>query len=171
VVARVSNYAFPPNRLAQIGNDVRAAVHADPRGYDPCLVAAFLGVERESGRSVAVTVATDAEGLRQSPSEPRDAEPAQVAQHDVEQAYVADSDAFEAGTTPRLHLSPGTAWQAPEQDPDDLVYAAFALARGTRGGTLLVAFAEWPAWTRRIRRSADVYDVEYFMVRHGSQVG
>jgi hypothetical protein len=168
MVARVSSYAFAPELLAQIGKGVRAAVHAGPRGYDARLVAAFLGVERVSGRSVAVTVASDERALGETPSEPRDAEPTAVSQYDVVHAYVADPDAFEASTTPRLHLSPGTTWRPPERDPDGLLYAGFAL-QGPHGG-MLVAFAEWPAWAQRTRQGSDVYDLEYFMVRHASPV-
>jgi hypothetical protein len=168
VVARVSTYAFPPERLAEIGEEVRAAVHADRGRYDARILAAFLGVHRVSGRAVAVTVASDDDALRATPAEPRNAEPAKVAYYDVEQTYVADGDAFDASKTPRLHLSAGTAWHAPDEDP--LVFAAFALEPRTSEGTLLVAFAEWPAWTERSGRNDEVYDLEYLMVRHGAPV-
>ena len=167
MVARVSHYDFPPERLAEIGEAVRAAVHAERGGYDTRLLAAFLGVDRQSGRSVAVTVASEEDALASSHAEPRDAEPSDVVRYDVAEAYVADPDTFEACATPRLHLSTVAAW-APQDDP--LVGAAFALERGEAVATLLVAFAEWPQWMQRTGRTADVYDLEYFMVRHGAPV-
>jgi hypothetical protein len=167
VVARVSRYDFPPERLTHIGEALRAAVRAQRGGYDARVFAAFLGVDRESGRSVAVTVATEKGGLERRYAEPSGAEPHDVVEYEVGEAYVADPDAFEAIGTPRLHLSAGP-WRASEQDP--LVGAAFALERREPAETLLVAFAEWPDWTQRTGREADVYDIEYFMVRHGSPV-
>ena len=164
MVARVSTYEFPPERLTKIGEQLRAAVHARRGGYDPRILAAFLGVDRESGQSVAVTIASDDAALLETPAEPEGFEAVDVAVYDVGETYVAEPEHFEASVSPRLHVLRGEAWR----EPDELVDAAFALRRATEP-PLLVAFAEWPEWTERVG-GAEVYDLEYFMVRHGAPV-
>jgi hypothetical protein len=164
VVARVRTYAFPPERLSDIGRDVRAAVHAEPRGYDERIAAAFLGVDRETGSSVAVTVAGAEDALRRSPAEPHEVEPAEAEDYTVTRAFVAAPDALDTSTAPRLYLSRA---QTSKQGPSDLVYAAFTLERASSPEALAVVFAEWPEWGERAGVRSDVYDLEYFLVRHG----
>ena len=65
---------------------------------------------------------------------------------------------------PRLHLVRAETWHG----PDELVYAAFVLTSETEAPRL-VAFAESPEWSERVD-GAEVYDLEYVMVRHGAPV-
>ena len=164
MIARVASYALPPDRLTRIGKQVRAAVHAVRGGYDARLLAAFLGVDRSSGRSVAVTIASDVDAVALTHAEPGGYEPVGVAAYDVTETYLAEPDHFDASVSPRLHLVRGAAWQ----EPEELVYAAFVLTSETET-PLLVAFAESPEWSERVG-GAEVYDLEYFMVRHGAPV-
>ena len=164
MIAGVATYELPPDRLTRIGKHVRAAVHARRGGYDPRLLAAFLGVDSASGHSVAVTVASDDEALEQTPAKPAGYEPVDVGAYEVVETFLADPDHFDASVNPRLHLLRGGPWR----EPDELVYAAFALTSETKA-PLLAAFAEWPEWTERAG-GAEVYDLEYFMVRHGAPV-
>jgi hypothetical protein len=164
VIAGVAGYALPPDRLTRIGKQVRAAVHAVRGGYDPRLLAAFLGVDRSSGRSVAVTIASDEDALELSPARPTGYAPLDMAAFDVAEAYLAEPDDFDASVNPRLHLVRGGVWP----EPDELVHAAFMLTSETEA-PLLVAFAESPEWSELVD-GAEVYDLEYFMVRHGAPV-
>jgi hypothetical protein len=160
--ARVSRYDIPTDELTAVGRELRAAVRAKRGGYDTRLLAAFLGVDRESGRSVAITVASDEEALRRSPAEPDGFEPTAVARYDVGEAYLAEPERFDATVNPRLYIVRGERWR----EPDELVDAAFGLGSATES-PLVVAFAEWPEWGQRVG-AAEVYDLEYFMVRHGA---
>jgi hypothetical protein len=164
VIARLSTYELPPERLTEIGEQLRAVVRARRGGYDPRILAAFLGVDRESGHSVAVTIASDDEALLKTPAEPEGFEAVGVTVYDVVETYVAEPKHVDASVSPRLHVIRGEAWR----EPDELVDAAFALTRATEP-PLLVSFAEWPEWTERVG-GAEVYDLEYFMVRHGAPV-
>jgi hypothetical protein len=160
--ARVSLYDIPPGELTAVGRDLRAAVHVNRGGYDTRLLAAFLGVDRESGYSVAITIASDEEALRRSPAEPEALEPTAVARYEVAEAYLAEPEHFDASVNPRLYVLRGQSWR----EPDELVDAAFGLS-SAREPPLVVAFAEWPGWAERVG-GAEVYDLEYFMVRHGA---
>jgi hypothetical protein len=164
MVARMSRYEFPPGRLTEIGERLRTVVRGRQGGYDPRILAACLGVDRESGRSVAVTIASDEEALAHTPAEPEGAEAMDAALYDVPETYVAAPERFDTYASPRLHLLRGEA----RREQDELVGAAFALTRAAER-PLLVAFAEWPEWVERVG-GADVYDLEYFMIRHGAPV-
>ena len=131
-------------------------------GYDKRILAAFLGVERDTGDAVAITIHDGLPSL-DGPPEPDGYEPTSVDDYHVTRAYVASPEHVEASVTPRLHVPTALT----DEPPRDLVDADFALERDDPPKRLLVAFAEWPAYGEAISDGVEVYDLEYFMLRHG----
>lgn len=154
VVARISRYRFQPERLGVVGGEVRAAVHANPHGYDPRLQAGFLFFDRASGEAVALTVSEEPAVLNLAPAEPPGALPQEV--EDYEVVALAASPPRE-GASLFADFCAMSLDELAARSPtlDDRVRAEFLLAGPQPGEALAVTITE----------DARQHEMEYFFFR------
>jgi hypothetical protein len=165
VVARVSRYRFPPEGLSAVVAEIRAAVHANPRGYDRRIQAAFLFAHRESGEAVALTVASERDALDHAPAEPPAAILEEVQDYDVTEVAVSSPP---EGVHMFAVLAPFRLGDPAGRRPafDDQVRAGFLLESEKTGSALRIAVGEDPEALRGTGAAPDArrYEMEYLLL-------